>query len=155
MSLVVPLYSTHWLFIGRRIETDEFCLQQRLTSEVFIGRPALFDKFNIFVGPNDDTEKQIIHQVPQLWLTNASTSAAYFILLRRLVEPTLNSYLSPGITPPPTPNINTLFLKSLIDCFSFIRSQQRSPTGTLYCNLVAAELDHPNMSVISGNQHAA
>ena len=47
MSLVVPLYYGCWCIGGRRIETNEFCLQERSTNEVFDGRPALFDMFDI------------------------------------------------------------------------------------------------------------
>ena len=34
-------------------------------NEVYDGRPALLEMFNILVGPTDDTERQIIQQQPE------------------------------------------------------------------------------------------
>ena len=58
MSLVIPLYYGHRIIIGRQIETNKFCLQEYSTNEVFYGRSALFDMFNILVGPTNKTERQ-------------------------------------------------------------------------------------------------
>ena len=51
---------------GGPIETDKFCLQERPMNKVFDGRPALFDMFNILVGPTDETERQMFRR-PTEW----------------------------------------------------------------------------------------
>ena len=64
--MVIPLYYGHQIIIGRRIERDKFCLQELPTNEVFDGRPALFDMLNIFVGPSDESERQMICRPPDV-----------------------------------------------------------------------------------------
>ena len=44
--------------------TNKFCFKEQPANEVFEDRPALFDMFNILVGPTDETEKQMMSSLP-------------------------------------------------------------------------------------------
>ena len=54
---VIPLYCGR-----RRIETIKFYLQEQPMNEVFNGRPAFSDMFNILISPPDSKEKHLIRR---------------------------------------------------------------------------------------------
>ena len=95
MSLVIPLYYGPRHTGGQLIETDNFCLQEQPTNEVFNGRPALFDMFNI-VPLTKQKDISFFRMAVILFVgdsplqTNAYNLAAHLILFRRPVERALS-----------------------------------------------------------------
>ena len=88
---MIPLYCGYLHFIGRRTKTNEFCLNERLTNAVFDGWPALFEMFNILVGPIDDTGRQNICCPPDIACLHSSVALCLQNSLTTLQWSSLNS----------------------------------------------------------------